>query len=36
MDSARERVIISATSETHLEIVLDRLRREFPVEATLG
>ena len=34
-DSATGRVVVAGVSELHLEIVLDRLRREFNVEATI-
>jgi elongation factor G len=34
-DSATGRVVVAGVSELHLEIVIDRLRREFNVEATI-
>jgi elongation factor G len=35
-DQASGEVVVAGVSEPHLEIVLDRLRREFNVEATVG
>lgn len=34
-DSTTGRVLVAGVSETHLQILIDRLRREFNVEATL-
>lgn len=35
-DQATGDVVIAGTGELHLQIILDRLRREFNVEASVG
>ena len=35
-DTQTSDVIIAATGERHLEIIVDRLKREFNVEASVG
>lgn len=35
-DSATGRCMVAGVSELHLEIIVDRLRREFNIEAAVG